>query len=341
MSHITLIGQGLAGSILALNLMEAGMSVKIINQYNPNNTSSWVAAGIFNPITGKRMNLTWRAKAMFDEVFDFYPKLEKKLDSSFFHKLDVIRLMDTVENQNDWLGRASSGLYAPYATENSFVLLDKVQINNPFGGIRIGYGGYVATQTFLEKSRAYFLDLGILKEVKEPILPNQFENEERVVWCTGYRPNGIKRFDNLPHLPVKGELLTVKIKGLHITSMLMGNGIFLVPIANGLFKVGATYNWDLSDLSISNAAKQELLGKLAKMLHPNIKVEVMDHVAGVRPATKDRRPFIGQDTINPNHYYFSGFGSKGVSIIPFFAKDLAGHLAGGKAVDEEVDLGRF
>lgn len=341
MSVINIVGQGLSGSILAYKLMQKGQAVKIINQYLPQSTSSWVAGGIFNPVTGRRMNLTWLADEIFANLYAFYPAIEKELAIQCFYPKDVIRLFDNIENQNDWLGRANTGLYAPYAQGDSFVQLDEKAIINPFGGIKIQKGGYVNTFVLLEAFRNYFLEMGVLIEVEEPVQASYFEEVEKVIWCTGYMKCQIDYFDNLPHLPVKGELLTLYIPSLSLDAMVMGQGLFVLPIADGYFRVGATYNWDLSNLEISVEALDELLGKLRKIIPGQHAIVVKDHMGGVRPATKDRRPFIGKDQLNGNCYYFSGFGSKGVSLIPYFADSMVQHLLHEIALPESTNLERF
>jgi len=341
MSIINIVGQGLSGSILAFKLLQQGQNVNIINQYLPQSTSSWVAGGVFNPVTGRRMNLTWLVNEIFETLFEFYPTIEKELNIKCFFPKEVVRLFDNIESQNDWLGRANTGLYAPYAQDECFVKIEEAAIMNPFGGMRIKYGGYVDTYILQEAFRRYFLEKKVLIEVTTPVMPINFKANEKVIWCTGYAKNKIDYFDNLPHLPVKGELLTVRIKTLQIEAMVMGQGLFVVPLGKGLYRVGATYNWDLSNLEITVAAKEDLLEKLKKIIPAHHKVEVIGHYAGVRPATKDRRPFIGQDQLNKQRYYFSGFGSKGVSLIPYFADRMVEHLMAKKELPESVGLERF
>lgn len=54
-----IVGQGLAGSLIALNLLRRGKSVRVIDDGHKH-AASKVAAGLINPITGRRHVLTWR-----------------------------------------------------------------------------------------------------------------------------------------------------------------------------------------------------------------------------------------------------------------------------------------
>ena len=69
--------------------------------------------------------------------------------------------------------------------------------------------------------------------------------------------------------------------------------------------------------------------------------KVLDHQASVRPATIERRPFVG---LHPNHKQvgiLNGMGTKGCSLAPYFAKQLVDHLLYDKEISAEADIHRF
>ena len=55
-----IVGQGIAGTTLAMELIAQGASVLVIDAYNKS-SSSQVAAGLFNPIAFRRVALGWNA----------------------------------------------------------------------------------------------------------------------------------------------------------------------------------------------------------------------------------------------------------------------------------------
>ena len=73
-----LVGQGLAGSILSYQLLSRGKNILVINQ-SGQNISSTVAAGIYNPITGRSMVKSWMADQLFSYLIPFYRKLEEEI----------------------------------------------------------------------------------------------------------------------------------------------------------------------------------------------------------------------------------------------------------------------
>ncbi|HEX6222999.1 MAG TPA: FAD-dependent oxidoreductase, partial [Chryseolinea sp.] len=70
-----IVGQGLAGSALALQLLKRGKKILVIDRVVPN-TASRVAVGLFNPITGRHMIKTWMADKIFPYLHHFYRDAE-------------------------------------------------------------------------------------------------------------------------------------------------------------------------------------------------------------------------------------------------------------------------
>jgi len=63
-----IIGQGLAGTLLTKELLAANESFLIIDAFKES-TSSKVAAGMYNPISGKRMVKSWNADILLRDTF--------------------------------------------------------------------------------------------------------------------------------------------------------------------------------------------------------------------------------------------------------------------------------
>ena len=74
---------------------------------------------------------------------------------------------------------------------------------------------------------------------------------------------------------------------------------------------------------------------------PYLDVELVDHRAGVRPATRDRMPFVGLHPQQSHVGIFNGFGSKGSLMIPWHARQLANYLANQQSLSEQADIRRY
>ena len=78
-----IVGQGLAGSILALTLLKKGKSVVVIDNATQN-TASKIAAGLYNPVVFKRLVKSWLADDLLPYMDEFYPEMEKLLGAEFY-----------------------------------------------------------------------------------------------------------------------------------------------------------------------------------------------------------------------------------------------------------------
>jgi glycine/D-amino acid oxidase-like deaminating enzyme len=310
-----IVGQGLAGTILAHHFLEAGIPFLIYDSPQTHFNSSQAAGGIFNPVTGRKLEQTWLADELFTYLFDFYPRLEKLLDARFFFPMPLFR---------------------PFANEEmkTWLVNRKDQIHHDFlrweeEGVWVEKAGWVDVVSLLKVSKAYFEKLGILKI-------GEF-TDSNAIFCEGFHGQQNPLWSCLPFLPAKGELMEVRSSEPSQEYILNKNG-FLLPLGEQTFKVGATYAWQEYTNKTTPKALSELTDKLVLMGCDQF--ELIVQKTGIRPATQDRRPFIG---FHPNKQsgIFNGFGSKGVSLAPYFAKQWTSEILGKSAVDSEASIRRF
>ena len=245
-----IVGQGLAGSLLAYQLLEIGKKIKIIDNEN-GASSSKVAAGIFNPITGKRFVKTWLCDDIFNEIIPFYKGLEAKFGVKFLHKMPIARPVETVREQNFVIDLADDPAHTNYLE----FLPKNPEINNlvkaDYGILSTKISGWLDIPVLLNNLKNYFSDRGIYNNQVFDYKAVKFSNNkaeyqgciyDKIIFCEGYSMVQNPFFNWLPFNAVKGELLDVKMEApLH--NFILLKGIFILPIAGHNFKVGATYNW--------------------------------------------------------------------------------------------------
>lgn len=340
-----IVGQGLAGSVVALNLIKRGYKIHVIDNFDPQ-SSSRVAAGIYNPVTGKEMKKTWFADKLFPTLHKFYKEAEVLTESKFFFPLEMYRPFLSIHEQNDWMAKSSAAGFSAYVKEISSYSLGNQQVYDDFGGISLLQCGYLhvvdflnATRTYLETSGSY--ELGRFTEsdllVEEDSITYKNIDAKKVIYCNGNEAKNSQYFGWLPFRPVKGEILRAKSEVA--LNKIYNRGVFIVPLSNGLCNIGATYNWRTLDVLPTEEARKELLDKLNK-LSP-LSFEIKGHIAGIRPATKDRKPFVG---IHPSHKalsIFNGLGAKGVSLAPYLAQNFVEFLERKEELHPEVNIIRY
>lgn len=335
---VLVIGQGLAGTVLSETLAQRGRRVMMFDVPLPGRASQ-VAAGLVNPIALRRTVLTWRASEMLAIAGAFYRELGLQYDTVLWHPTPMAVLFPTAQEAGIWQLRLKD-------REMSRLLRMDVPGDPMLDGLPQPYGrgiidrcAWVDVAALLAAHRRQALAAGELEErrigpsdIRQ--LPGGVEVHGRtaplVVHCGG----PFAAADGL--VPVKGEGLTVRIRGLHLDKV-VHRGVFVLPIGDELYRVGSTFAWNDVWSGPSEEARRYLLDRLQRLVERD--VEVLDHWCGVRPASKDRRPILGRT--GPHEAVFNGLGSRGVILAPWCAQHLCDHLFEGLPLDPEVDPARF
>ncbi len=337
-----IVGQGLAGSAVAVQLLKRRQRIVVFDDPAAN-VSSRIAAGLFNPVTGKKMARTWLANELFPYLTSFYSELESLTGSRFFYPMPIYRPFVSIEEQNEWMGRSSDPLFRDFVEEVS-VSSRNPGLNDGFGGLLLKQSGYLDTTAYVSAITGT-----IRKEGK--YIPEKFNSSRvvigadnirygdivarRLILCTGVHRD--TWFSWLPINPLKGETLTITAN--IPADLIVNRGVYIVPEKRtGLWKVGSTYFFHDSQPNPTVEGKAELERKLQALMQTHY--ELIDHQWGFRPTTPDRRPLIGKHPEFPV-YIFNGLGTKGVSLAPYFSAVMVHWLENSGALQKEVDIERF
>lgn len=339
-----IVGQGLAGSILAYQLLKRGKSVVIIDEGKAY-TSSKVAAGLVNPFTGSKMVKSWMTDQLISYLINFYTEIEKETQAHFFSEKTIYRPFGSIEELNDWDGRSSNLNYQKFINKTGKHDAHSNNVVDPFGGVEI-LGFVLNVPVFLDILFHYFSEK--CTYLKERFDETNLELSDggvqyhgivanKMVFCSGHQIQASKYFGWIPLAPVKGEMLHLKMKRDFET--IYNRSCFIIPQGNGIFKAGSTYKRNDPSDEPSEQGKNEITKKLDALLTMNY--EIVNHEAGIRPATMTRRPIIGMHPAHQHLSVFNGLGTKGISLAPYFSNQLVNCLEEGNIVDEEVDIKKY
>jgi glycine/D-amino acid oxidase-like deaminating enzyme len=343
-----IVGQGIAGSILALSLIKAGYNISVIDQPHLSNSSK-IAAGIWNPIVFKRLTKSWLADNLIPELITFYEFWEKELNTQLIYKRSIIKPFTEEQEKTLWLKKANDN-----ELENSFLdkhIYEDLKIDEHYlvkSYSKVLQAGNLDVVNFLESTKNYIKEnQNYLEEefdyTKLVISPNEITyktiSPKNIIFCDGHLISKNPYFNWIPMKPAKGETLTIRCPDLQLKNDIFNKGFFIMPLGNDLFKVGATYEWEqLNDIP-TEKGKSELTQKLNSIL--TSPYEVISHDAGVRPSVIDRRPVVGEHPEFKNLFIFNGLGTKAVMLAPYFAKQLVNYIQNNLAFDAEVNPVRF
>lgn len=339
-----IVGGGLAATVLAHHLLFRNQKIVILHDDTLASSSS-VAAGLYNPMTGKKLLKGWMTELIFPYLVDFYKKVEHTLGQQYLFEKNIICPIKSIEDLNTLQGKTADDGFIQVKT---FAPDQALILNNPLGTYTSNYCGYLDVAGFAKSSLAYFNQLGITQKSIVDYKAIDFNNDEgvtyndllakKIIFCEGIHALQNPYFNWITFVPNKGEILDLQLDNVH-TDYVSKDKVFLIQKPDGGYKCGSTYDREDLELKITEAAKLEICASLDQMIQLPYQV-VAQHV-GIRPATHDRKPVLGSHPQYKKLIIFNGLGSKGVSLAPYFANELSSHLINGKAILKEVSTQRF
>jgi glycine/D-amino acid oxidase-like deaminating enzyme len=337
------VGQGLCGTFLSWNLLKEGKSVLVIDDAEPN-SSTRVASGVINPVTGRRIVKTW----MIDEVLPFaheqYLLLGSELGVELVRQCNVLQFHSTIQMRDAFNERlAEDPQYLAIANGQAW----KDYFDFIYGVGEIDPCLLVNLNAMLEKWREMLRSKNCLLEevfnhhqleVKNDSVCYNGINAQKIIFCNGAAAFNLPFFKLLPYATNKGEAVIADIPGLPKKNIFK-QALSIVPWRNELFWVGSTYEWEYADVLPTERFRnrvEEVLGSWLKLPY-----KIVDHIASVRPATIERRPFVGLHPHIPALGILNGMGTKGCSLAPYFAKALTDSLVHDIPIRADADVKRF
>lgn len=343
-TEFLIIGQGISGTWLSYHLQKEKRSFIVIDNDQPNSASR-VAAGIINPVTGRRIVKTW----MIDEVLKFiipaYEEFGAQLGISAIEKRLLIDFHPTPQMKIAFDERVK---------ENAdFLFLPKDQkqyqetFNYDFGFGKVDPCYVVNLKEILSTWRKKLLandqlleegfELNELKYTDTGIIYKTIK-AEKIVFCDGIHSLQNTFFKNLPFALNKGEAILIESPDIP-SDTIFKKGMMITSIENDLYWIGSNYLWEFQDDQPTEQFRKQTELLLKTWL--KIPFKIVDHKASVRPANIERRPFVGFHPVYTNVGILNGMGTKGCSLAPFFAKQLTDHLVHKKETFPEADIKRF
>ncbi len=336
-----LVGQGIAGTMLGWFLQQAGQQVVVYDDARPHSASR-TAAGIINPVSGRKFEVAWRYDSIYPFAEQTYRAMEAALQISCFRERDIWNVWPSAQMRD-----AFAACPTPYSHQPP-ELRYKEELQQPFGagivkGANVQLGSLLPAWRKTAEVRAERFDAGKLA-LKENGVEYEDVQAKAVIFCEGVESPLNPWFGKLKFLPNKGEALIIQLP--FPTTDIIKKSVTLVPLddapgmpAEALYWAGATFSWDYTDALPTAAARESLENQLKQLL--NTGFEVKDHIAAVRPSGPDRRPMAGLHPRIPQVGIFNGMGSKGCSLAPWAAKAFVDNLLENTPLPPEIDIKRY
>jgi glycine oxidase len=339
-----IIGSGLAGIAFSEVALQNGKSIFVMDNNSQN--SSKIAGGLYNPVILKRFSEVWNAEEQLLLMDSFYDTVESKLKTKVDFKKPILRKFFSVEEQNNWFAASDKKTLAPFLS-TELITKKYSGIESPYNYGEVLQTGHVDTEVLLKKYREYLLKSGIFREssfeyLVLEIFPDHIRYKDieakNIVFAEGFGMHSNPYFRHLPLDGTKGELFIIKAPEL-VLDVILNTSVFILPLGNDLFKVGATYNWKEKTNLPTEEGKLELIDRIKEIITCDF--EIVEHFAGVRPTVKDRRPLVGTHADYHSIHILNGLGTRGVMLGPSMAKELFNYIENKIPLDKEIDIKRF
>lgn len=338
-----IVGQGICGTFLSKYLLDAGCSIRVVDYPNPNSASQ-IASGIINPITGRRLVRTWEIEKFLPYAREAYTAMAQILHQPLIREMSVLEFPTTVQMKDAFGNRTLTDEFVRYPSQNK---VWNTYFNNIFEPGEIAPALLISINRLLsgwrkELEMRNLIDATLISSEDIRIEPTgiyyQDISAEKIIFCDGVSSENNIHFMKLPFAPNKGEVIWASIPELP-DQYIYKAGITLVPWEKDIWWIGSTYEWDFTDTLPTEKFRQRVTAYLQQWL--KLPFEILNHRASIRPANLERRPFVGLHPANDRIGILNGMGTKGCSLAPWFAKEMADHLTKGTPIQPVADIQRF
>lgn len=320
---ILIVGQGLAGSLLGWALERAGIDFAIADA-GPERAASSVAAGLINPITGRRLVKSWGVDMLLPQAAQMYREIGDELGVPLWHPLRVRRLFADDKERAIFAGKQATGELSPYAYDGDE------------RGFWIELAARVDLRLLVENLRLHWDSQGRLRERAD--MAEALRQHELVIDCRGLEGTRWEPFAFVPWAFSKGELLELAVAGL-APDVVINRRHWIAPFGGARAWVGATHEPGVVDATPTATARASLEASARELLPQGF--TVIDQRAGIRVNLPDKLPVAGRHPTQPDRGVLNGLGAKGALYAPWLAQQWVAHLRDGAAFAPEIDVRRF
>lgn len=320
---ILIVGQGLAGSLLGWALERAGIDFAIADA-GPERAASSVAAGLINPVTGRRLVKSWGVDMLLPQAAQMYREIGEELGVPVWHPLRVHRLFADNKERAAFAAKRGTGELAPYAYDGDEA------------GFWIELAARVDLRQLVSALRLHWEAQGRLREPAD--MAEAVRQHELVIDCRGLEGTRWEPFAFVPWAYSKGELLELAVAGL-APDVVINRRHWVAPFGTERAWVGATHEPGVVDPAPTASARATLEASARELLPQGF--AVVGQRAGIRVNLPDKLPVVGRHPTQPNLGVLNGLGAKGALYAPWLAQQWVAHLQSGAAFAPEVAVTRF
>jgi glycine oxidase len=319
-----IVGAGIIGVSLALELRERGATVLVLDRAEPGSESSSAAAGMLaaaDPETPDALRVLAKESARM------FPAFVRKLETAGkmqadFRRIGAIALLPEASAPSEYRSVSAADLHRLEPSVHSsrqsafFVQEDSV---DPFLLMRAALasaqnlGIEIRGNSAVKEMRARDGMIEVLTEADTFTAAS-------VVDCRG-------AWSGAPVRPRKGQMLYVHPQASVLEHVLRAPDVYMVPRSSGKVLIGATVEDVGFDKTVNPSTIHQLLSAADKYLPGLASAPIIQSWAGLRPGTPDDLPILGP-TKAAGVFVATGHFRNGILLAPITAQILADLING-------------
>ena len=341
-ADVVIAGAGIIGLSLALDLAQHNLSVIVLERSTAMTEASWAAGGMLAANDPENPPEIHELAQLSLRLYPAYLATIERLSN----KKVPIRTHETfqaiIHPANGFQTLTANELRQRIPQLNSkyqFVHLDEQSLDPRDLCIALPLAAKAAGVHLRENSPAISVDTSghkvIIQTPAEPIAATHFVNAAGA-WAD-FPALTIPPAPSIGVRPCKGQMTTVRLRTHHrLAQVLRTPEIYLIPRDDRRITLGATAEYSGFDKSVEPAAIGRLFAAAADLWPPIAEAEILESWTGLRPATPNQLPLIGQ--LAPNRWLATGHFRNGILLAPATAHVLSQAIRGDST---EIDLSPF
>lgn len=343
-----IIGAGVSGLSSALQLLNSGHPVTLLERGESGSESSWAGGGILSPLlpwdyAEPISGLALRSMAAYA---GWIADIEARSGFSAEYWRCGMRAVDVSQPEAalEWcdshsltamqdvstrLSTLSPALSPQGGESHSIWLPDIAQVRNPrlVAAMReaiVGLGGVIHTHCAAEMAIA---KAGRMTAVRTAM--GVFAADQFVLTTGAWAGAPLPGMAGIPNIrPIRGQMLLFKLEPGALNTILYRNGLYLIPRRDGHILVGSTLEDVGFDKSTDEATRRRLHHEAAELLPALASAQPIRHWAGLRPGSPGNIPVIDRHPDFDNVYVNTGHFRYGVTMAPASAELLVDLMEG-------------
>ncbi len=308
---VLIVGQGIAGNVLALSLQELSIPFLIINNESfP--SASLTSGATLNFFNFRKETAPEYKKDEWENAIQFYKGLEAKWETTFISSKPIVELVED----------------AQYPSFPSWQLFEKRKIESSY---------FLDARKMILHARRLWQEQNLYQEgkisyeelkIEQEFISWQGKKYAAVIFCEGAQARYNPFMQSFPWVKNKGDVLLLSIPDLDETQIYQTPLHRLLPFGNHVFWLGSQHVWQFDEVQADHDWAQKQLKYLQQKL--KLSFTLLEHKVAERPTTAGQKMIVQFLENQKRIGIINGLGSKGwiraANIIPPFAKEISKYI---------------